>query len=80
MTMLYPICVIMRCVIKGLHYSFILFAFYKVTFYSFNKIIKCSVACWVIFHAFLSSADFFQAYFFKKILSRIHVPLECQIV
>ena len=23
-------------------------------------------ACWVIFHAFVSSADFFQNYFFRK--------------
>ena len=37
-----------------------------------------STAYWVIFHAFLSSADFFQNYFLKKILSGI--PSECQTV
>ena len=33
---------------------------------------------WAIFHAFLSSADFFQNQLFGKILSGI--PLECQTV
>ena len=33
---------------------------------------------WVIFHAFLSSADFFQNQFFQKILSGI--PSECQMI
>ena len=37
-----------------------------------------SDACWVIFHDFLSSADFFQNQFFLKILSGI--PPECQTV
>ena len=36
------------------------------------------IAYWVIFHAFLSSADFFQNLFFEKILSGI--PSECQSV
>ena len=35
-------------------------------------------ACWVIFQAFLSSADFFQNQLFQKILSGI--PSECQMV
>ena len=35
-------------------------------------------ASWVIFRAFLSSADFFQNQLFRKILSGI--PSECQIV
>ena len=35
-------------------------------------------ASWVIFHAFLSSADFFQNQLVRKILSGI--PSECQIV
>ena len=37
-----------------------------------------SLAYWVIFHAFLSSADFFQNKLFEKILSGI--PSECQTV
>ena len=36
------------------------------------------IAPWVIFHAFRSSADFFQNQFFWKILSGM--PLECQTV
>ena len=37
-----------------------------------------SVTCWVIFHAFLSSADFFQNQSSQNILSGI--SLECQTV
>ena len=36
------------------------------------------IAYWVIFHAFLSSADFFHNQLFEKILSGI--PSECQTV
>ena len=37
-----------------------------------------TLAYWVILHAFLSSADFFQNQIFRKILSGI--PSDCQTV
>ena len=44
-----------------------------------GKFIRISLfACWVIMRAYLTSADFFQNYFFRKVLSEI--PSECQIV
>ena len=39
---------------------------------------KILFASWVIFHAFLPSADFFQNQLFRKILSGI--PSECYTV
>ena len=43
-----------------------------------RRILLNFIAYWVIFHVFLSSADFFQNQLFLKILSG--VPSECQTV
>ena len=38
-----------------------------------NPLTWCKLfACWVIFHAFLSYADFFQNHFFKKFFQEYH--------
>ena len=41
-------------------------------------LLKAAFTCWVILHALLSSANFFQNQLFQKILSGI--PSECQTV
>ena len=42
------------------------------------QLVNFNFAYWVIYHDFLSSADFFQYQLFRKILSCI--PSECQIL